>query len=234
MTEREHIPTVDGPRLQTADEVMAATRPLREPVLPGSSPQYVTRTLVVMPVDRVRWAAVLTGLLAALTTLTLLSVLGLAIGLASTTPGTPTSSLRIGADAWSGISALLALMVGGWAAARTAALPGRANGVLNGAMVWIVAVPLVLALLSSGIAMLAAVAGGVVATGSQIAAALVGQGTALNLPTIASTDGLAAWGTLVALLLGLVAASFGGLLGARSATDPTTTWLLPPELTTLP
>ena len=67
-------------------------------------------------------------------TVALLSVLGLAIGFTTITPGDITSTLGSGTGVWSAISILIALVVGGWAAARTAAVPGRANGALNGAL----------------------------------------------------------------------------------------------------
>jgi len=250
MTERERIREVEVHHPETADEILAVTRPIREAVLPDPAPQYAPRTVVVMPVDRVRWAAVLTGLVVALMTVTLLSVLGLAIGLTTVSPGNISGTLGLGAGVWNAISVLIALVVGGWAAARTAAVPGRANGALNGAMVWIATIPLVFVLLGSGIATLAAVAGSAVTTGAQLAApltgqaanesalqataqALIGQNAPTNAPSLISAGSLAAWGTLLALLLGLVAATLGGLLGARAVTDLTTTWVLPPERTTL-
>ena len=88
MTERERIQEIDIQHPETLDELLATTRPMHEVVLPDAVPQTVTRTLVVMPVDRVRWAAVLTGLVVALMTVTLLSLLGLAIGVTTITPGT--------------------------------------------------------------------------------------------------------------------------------------------------
>jgi len=229
MTERELIRDVEFQHPQTADEILVTTRPIREPALPDAAPQYVTRTVVVMPVDRVRWAAVLTGLLAALMTLTLLSLLGLAIGLTTVTPSI-TGTLSLDAGIWSAIGALIAFTVGGWAAARTAAVAGRANGALNGAMVWLVTIPVVFYLLGSGMATLAAMAGSTMITDAQ---ALVGQNLSANAPTLINTGSIAAWGTLLALLLGLVAATLGGLLGARSVTDMSTLWMSPSESITL-
>jgi hypothetical protein len=246
MTERERIREVEVQHPETADEILAVTRPLREPVFPEAAAQYVTRTVVVMPLDRVRWAAVLTGLVVALMTLAILSVLGLAIGLTTATPGNISGALGLGAGVWSAISVLIAFLIGGWAAARTAAAAGRANGALNGAMVWIATVPLVIFLLGSGIATLAVVAGSTLATSAQVAAPLtgqpanglpleaaaqatIGQNAPANAPDIISAGSIAAWGTLLALLLGLVAATLGGLIGARSMTDLTTTWVLPAE-----
>jgi len=232
MTERERIQEVEVQYPETIDELVATTRPMREVVLPDAVPQSVTRTLVVMPVDRVRWAAVLTGLVVALITVALLSVLGLAIGFTTITPGNIAGALEPGTSVWSAISVLIALVVGGWAAARTAAVPGRANGALNGAMVWVATTLLVFALLGSGIATLAAVAGSIVTTGTQLAALLTGQAAA-NAPELFYAGSIAAWGTLLLLLLGLVAATLGGLLGARSVTDLTTTYVLPHEHTAL-
>jgi hypothetical protein len=232
MTERERIHEVEIQHPKTVDELMATTRPLREVGLPEAAPQSVTRTLVVMPVDRVRWAAVLTGLVVVLVTVVLLSVLGLAIGFTTIAPGDIAGTLGAGAGVWSAISILIALVVGGWSTARTAAVSGRANGALNGAMVWVATTLLVFALLGSGIATFAAVAGNIVATGMQLAALLTGQAAA-NASELSYAGSIAAWGTLLLLLLGLVAATLGGLLGARSVTDLTTTYVLPHERTAM-
>jgi hypothetical protein len=232
MTERERIHEVEIQHPKTVDELMATTRPLREVALPEAAPQSVTRTLVVMPVDRVRWAAVLTGLVVTLVTVALLSVLGLAIGFTTITPGDIAGTLGPGTGVWSAISILIALVVGGWAAARTAAVPGRANGALNGAMVWVATTLLVFALLGSGLATLAAVVGSIVTTGMQLAAPLTGQAAA-NAPELFYAGSIAAWAMLLALLVGLVAATLGGLIGARSVTDLTTTYVLPHERTML-
>ena len=231
MTEQERIHEVEIQHPETMDELVATTRPLRKVVLPDAVPQSVTRTLVVMPVDRVRWAAVLTGLVVALITVAILSVLGVAIGFTTITPGDIAGTLGSGTGVWSAISILIALVVGGWTAARTAAVPGRANGALNGAMVWVATTLLVFTLLGSGIATLAAVAGSIVTSGARLAAPLTGQ-TAAN-SDILSVGSTAAWGMLLALLVGLVAATLGGLLGARSVTDLTTTYVLPHERTAL-
>lgn len=205
-----------------------------------------TATTVVTPVDRIRWGPILAGLFASLTTLVVLGILGLAVGLTSYDAGDSLSSFGLGAGIWSAVSTILAFLVGGWLAARTAATQGRNNGVLNGAMVWVVAIPLVLYLLSSGLDALVNTAGNVAATGAaavapaaaaiaEDAAAPAAQATVQDVgaaaqatvsavgeqvtpetvENAAETASSAAWGTLMALLLGLGAAAFGGLLGAR-------------------
>jgi hypothetical protein len=116
-------------------------------------------------------------------------------------------------------------------------------------MVGIATIPLLFYLLGGGIATLAAVAGNTATVGAQAAASLTGQtanGPALqaaaqaltgqnapaNASSATSADSLAAWGTLLVLLSGLLAATLGGLLGARSVANLTTAWVLPPERTT--
>jgi hypothetical protein len=127
------------------------------------------------PVDRVRWGAVLAGLFTTISTFILLSILGLAIGASAYTPGEDLSGFGTGAGIWSAVSALVAFFVGGWIAARAAAVHGRGNGALNGAMVWIVMIPLALYLVSSGIGSTLRALGGVAATGIEAAAPAVGQ-----------------------------------------------------------
>jgi hypothetical protein len=112
-------------------------------------------TTVVTPIDRVRWGPILAGLFAAMSALTLLSVLGLAIGLSAWDPGDNARNWSIGAGIWSIISALIAFFIGGMLAARSAAAAGSKNGTLNGAMVWAVAIPLLLFLLGGGFASMA-------------------------------------------------------------------------------
>jgi hypothetical protein len=205
-----------------------------------------TATTVVNPVDRIRWGPILAGLFASLTTLVVLGILGLAVGLTSYDAGDSLSNFGLGAGIWSAVSTILAFLLGGWLAARTAATTGRNNGVLNGAMVWVVAIPLVLYLLSSGLGSLLNTAGNVAATGAaavapataavaedttapaaqatvqdvgaavQATVSAVGeQVTPETVENATETASSAAWGTLIALLLGLGAAAFGGLLGAR-------------------
>jgi hypothetical protein len=135
---------------------------------------YVDVDAVVTPTDRVRWAAVLAGLFAVLATLVVLTVLGLAIGL-STYDAQNTNAFNIGAGLWGAISALIAFFLGGMLAGRSSALPGHNSGVLNGAMVWIVAIPLIINILGSGIGTLLGIAGDVATTAANVAGPVAGQ-----------------------------------------------------------
>jgi len=207
------------------------------------APTTATAT-VVTPTDRVRWGPVIAGLLTALSTLVVLSVLGAAIT-ASTYDGDDTArNYGIRAGLWGAISALIAFALGGWVAARTAAVRGRNNGVLNGAMVWVAAVPLLVYMVGTGISAAARAANSVAQTASQTAAAaaetpqgqdaaerqgeqvrqrvneMVNQGQArANDPATreraADAARKTAWGTLVSLILALGASTLGGWMGAR-------------------
>jgi len=183
------------------------------------------------PMDRIRWGAVLAGLVTALSTLVVLSLLGLAIGLTTYESGDQLSNFGIGAGIWGAISTLIAFLLGGWVAASTAAVRGRSNALLNGAMVWAVAIPLILYLLGSGVgsmmnmatdaaaAAVPALTQDANATDAAAAADTVqAQAQQVDPATVsnaAQDAGNAAWGTLGGLLLGLLAALGGGLMGKR-------------------
>ena len=215
-----------------------------------SIPTDVVNTTIVNPTDRVRWGPIFAGIFAALTSLVVLGVLGLAIGLSTYDPGDPLSSFGWGAGVWGIVSTILAFLIGGWVAARTAPPMGRGMAVMNSTMVWVVAIPLMLYFLGTGLGSLLNMATQAAATGAAVAAPAVGAiaGQAANQPQAqatvqtgaaelgqaaqatatavavqlpatvaktAETASSAAWSTLLVLLLGLVAAAFGGLLGAR-------------------
>jgi hypothetical protein len=209
-------------------------------------------TTMIAPTDRVRWGPIFAGLFAALTTLVVLGVLGIAVGLSSYNAGEPARNFGIGAGIWGAISAFIAFAVGGWLASFTAAIRNRGYGILNGAMVWVVAIPLLLYLLAGGIGSLLATAGNVAQAGAQAAGAAVAnnpnlqptaqaaataiqgagqtagqQVTPQQVEQATQTAGTGAWGLLLSLVLGFLAASFGGMLGAREPNGMMTTRTTP-------
>jgi hypothetical protein len=133
---------------------------------------------VVSPVDRVRWSSVLAGLFTVLASLAVLTVFGIALRLSTFDANQP-QNFGIGAGIYGIISALIAFGLGGYMSARTTAVAGRGNAILNGAMVWIVTIPLIVNLLGSGIGTLLGTATDVAATAAntaaQVAAPVVGQ-----------------------------------------------------------
>ena len=212
---------------------------------------------VVTPTDRVRWGPILAGLFTAMSALAVLGVLGAAIAGSAYDPGDSGRAFGIGAGIWGALSALLAFALGGWVAARSAAVRGHDNGLLNGAMVWAVAIPVMGYFLASGAARTAETGSNIANTAMQASSRMQSDqqsvaagdaqlasaqspagdgvssesasatgsdpGGAMNDPQAqeraADTGARAAWGTLVALLLGLAASAVGGYLGARGTGD---------------
>jgi hypothetical protein len=121
------------------------------------------------PLDRVRWSSVLAGLFTTLASLIVLTVLGIAIGLSTFDAQNP-DNFGIGAGIYGAIAAIISFALGGYMAARTTAVTGEGNGVLNGAMVWIVAIPLIVNLLGAGIGTLLGTATDLAATAATTAA----------------------------------------------------------------
>jgi hypothetical protein len=104
---------------------------------------------VVHPTDRIRWGPILAGVFAAITAAAVLSTLGAAIGMSAYDRGDDPRRFAIGAGVWGMITMVVAYCFGGWLTARSAAVRGRNNGLLNGAMVAGVGIPLMLFLLGS-------------------------------------------------------------------------------------
>ena len=89
---------------------------------------------------RISWQALFAGLVIAIAVQLLLSTLGAGVGLgmvhshASNTPNV--TNFSIGAGIWWLISNLIALLVGGYVAARLAGVTTRADGMLHGLVTW--------------------------------------------------------------------------------------------------
>lgn len=178
--------------------------------------------------DRVRWPAVVGGVVLSFATQLILTSLGIWIGLITTTPapgGTLPTSLATGLGIWTAISGLIALFVGGWFAARMAGVAGRLDGAANGLTVW--ATTLFLgALLSSftsllGVGSLLGFRLGTGGTGDILGA--LGLTALPNIPAdqvaaIRSFATNAAGYFLLGAILSLIAAVLGGYVGARKRT----------------
>ncbi|MDQ2804334.1 MAG: hypothetical protein M3Y41_17250 [Pseudomonadota bacterium] len=104
---------------------------------------------------RVSWQALLAGIFLAVAVQLLLSTLGLGVGLGLVSPNTGStpdaSSFGIGAGVWWFVSNLIALAIGGFAAARLAGVTTRLDGVLHGLVTWSVVTLFTLWLLTTAI-----------------------------------------------------------------------------------
>jgi hypothetical protein len=140
---------------------------------------------------RISWGAVLAGVVMVLAVQLLLSMLGLGIGLSTVDPaqsgGTPSAStLGIGAGVWWGLSYLVALVIGGYVAARLAANLLDLDGVLHGLLTWAFALLVAVYLLST--AMGGVIGGAFSAVSGTLSAA--GQTVKETVPQLAQTAGI--------------------------------------------
>lgn len=172
--------------------------------------------------DRVRWGPIVAGVFTALTTLVVMTVLGLALGMTAFEPG-ETGGRTVGTAAaiWGIITAVLAFFLGGWMAGRNALGSAHENGAVNGFLVGAVTVIIMLWMIGTGLGNLMGLAGANIdeitrLTGQQITQ-ISGEEVAETVtPTARENYDEArntAWGTLAALVVALSAAAAGGALG---------------------
>jgi len=209
-----------GSRAVIEDEPL--TRHAADTVLrPTGSANEASEPGFVLGRTHVHWGAIVAGLLSALTALYLLSLLGGAIGLTSMNAATAAAQGGVPADAgrntaiWEAIAGILSFLLGGYVVSRAAHLLDEGWGAFHGALVFMLAVPLILWLAGQGLGSVLGsignVAGGlhpdVLQTTAQNNATQVGDTAA------ALRNGL--WGSLIGSLLALAASAIGGWLGVR-------------------
>ncbi len=161
----------------------------------------------------VYWSAVWVGALAALATALVIGLIGVAVG-AQVVKGEPWVDLRkvtLGALVFSVVGAFLAFVVGGWVAGKIAGIRRSETSMLHGAIVWLVAVPLLVAMIGLGAGN--SYGGWYGGLGSRTVASATGE------PKLSPDDAAAvarntAIGAVTALLLGLVGGVVGGWLAS--------------------
>lgn len=185
----------------------------------------VHRTTTIPPVrDRVRWGPIIAGLVTTLASMLVLTVLGLAIGLSVFEPSSDGSDVGAATAIWSGASAVIAFLLGGWVTGRTAGVFKSEMAMLNGLLVGLSAIALVLWLTTTGVTNLLGSLGQNIGDIAQVGANQIDPGTAQNAANQAQTQAVeaydevrnSAWGTLAGLLLALGASALGGFLGHKS------------------
>ena len=137
---------------------------------------------------RISWSAVFAGILVAIVTQMLLTLLGLGIGLGTIDPlqeRNPTAGLGIGSAIWYIISSLLSLFVGGWIAGRLASAPRLFDGIIHGVLTWCLVTLLTIYFLTTTIGSIIGGAGklvgGLVSTaGTAVASAAPSIGNAVQ------------------------------------------------------
>lgn len=180
--------------------------------------------------NRVQFGPIIAGVLTAIATMLILTVLGLAIGASALEPREVGEGLGIAAAIWGILSALIAFFLGGWVAAKTAAVSGSGSGLINGLMVGAAILALVLWLAGSGVGAILGTLGGNI---GDIANVVQDQGTTTNEAQAEAQQQLeqvdpnaafnnvrdGAWGTLAGLVIPLVASGLGGLAGQNRRED---------------
>lgn len=155
--------------VEVYNEPVASTAARREPVVVTKEDRDLFRG-GVMPaaIKRVSWGAILAGSVVALVTQIMLSLLGLAAGLATVDPATeanPFGGLAVGTGIWLAISTIISLLIGGYVAARLAGLPRRQDGIWHGIVTWGFVSLLALYLMTSAVGQLFNTATGIVGRG---------------------------------------------------------------------
>ena len=122
-------------------------------------PTIERRQTISAPLRRVSWGAIFAGAAIATALMVLLGLLGVAIGATISDPisgDTPSAkAFGIGAGLWWIVSGILALLAGGWAAARMAGLRRKGEGPLHGLVTWAVTTTALVVLMSSAIGAIA-------------------------------------------------------------------------------
>jgi len=142
--------------------------------------------------NRVSWGAIFAGVVVALTTQVLLTMLGAGIGIATLDPGTgdnpDASTFSIAAGIWYMLSGIIAAFVGGYIAARLSGKTVPTTGALHGLTTWALTTLLVLWFLTSTVGALvggvfsgvASAVGGIGQTVAQAAGPIVTEANPLD------------------------------------------------------
>jgi hypothetical protein len=217
--------------------------------------------------NRVQWGPIIAGVLAAIMAFLLLTILGFALGASVLDPANTAGEIGTWGAIWGAVSAIAAFFLGGWIAARTAAVDGAFAGTINGLMVGAAGLLFIIWLTASGLGNLFGTIGSTVGSVLNVAATaapaaqdaanvnanqagnVVEEQTGINVddPQAAATavagqvqqatqqaeEAIAAadnpqtfeavrngaLGTLLGLLLPLLASALGGWVGRYERTD---------------
>jgi hypothetical protein len=157
----------------------------------------------------VAWSAIWVGTLTALAVGLIIGLLGFALGAHEASRYVDWKQLRLVSLIFSIGGAFFAFVAGGWAAARIAGIRRSEPAILHGAIVWLLTLPLLLALAAFGAsALFGGWYGGLVGMPSWAPA------TTSPDPELATATRNNALATAVALLLGLVGGVIGGWMAS--------------------
>jgi len=101
--------------------------------------------------NRIQWGPIVGGIVAALATFLLLSLLGIALGASVLGPRDEAGDIGTWAAIWGAFSIIASFLIGGWIAARTAALDGSFAGLMQGLVTGAAGILLIVWLTASGL-----------------------------------------------------------------------------------
>lgn len=187
--------------------------------------------------NRVQFGPIVAGILTAIATLLILTVLGLAVGSSALEPRDSGTTIGTSAAIWGIVSALIAFFLGGWVAAKTAAVAGAGSGMINGLMVGAAILTIVLWLTGSGVSAILGTLGSNIGDITTVVQEEAGSAAEVEeqagdvqadveeqieeIDPQAAFDTVqdGAWWTLLGLILPLAASGLGGLVGHNERRD---------------
>lgn len=136
-----------------ADRVVGDTTTYvtRPSYAPSPAAQVAVGENVLTVRNRIQWGPIVGGVVAAIASFLLLSILGIALGATVLGPQNPNQELGTWAAIWGAFSIIAAFFIGGWIAARTAAVDGSFAGLMNGLLVGAAGLLFVIWLSASGL-----------------------------------------------------------------------------------
>ena len=149
---------------------------------------------------RISWSGIWAGMLVVLGAMFVFSTLGVAVGFSvDAARNVAPDQITGGAVIWSRCSLLVALFLGGMAAARMSMVWDRFTGIAQGALLWVISMLALLLLGKSGVG-------------------LIGMAIAYGTAQPAGTDpSVSAWFTFFSIILSLLAAVAGSTVGQLRA-----------------
>ncbi len=206
-------------------------------IIPGDEPVVADRRRLGAPVDydthdsievknRVQFGPIIAGVLTAIAIMIILTVLGIAVGSSALEPRDVGKAVGTGAAIWGIVSAIIAFFAGGWVAAKTAAVAGSGSGLINGLMVGAAILAIVLWLTGTGVSGLIGLLGSNIRDIADLAknqGATVqdaqNQAQQIDPQAVFNSVKDSAWWTLLGIIVPLIAAAIGGLVGHNERED---------------
>lgn len=197
-------------------DIVVSRQPMDVEPMENDQParQMIAAEPAPLPRERLSWGAIWTGVLSTFAIFFMLEFLVYAAGW-STLQVTSNGASAHGVPWVTGLVLLISFFVGSWLAASTLSKHGGhigdLDGMLEGFMVWTLAVSLILAFAVFGAGNILGVVGSTVANGSTSGV----NGT--NLTDLAGNIRAGAWSGFIELIVTMIVCIAGGWLGGRTS-----------------